>query len=363
MVGREISDLEREVLALPIRYGGLGIQNPVKTSDREYHASDCITHELQDLIIAQDSVISKLDRTKMDASKKLNKTLKEARLKSDFTRLKSQLPESQERALDQASSKGASSWLSALPLQALGYSLNKAEFRDSICLRYNWRIQNVHNFCACGAKNDIDHALVCKKGGYVTFRHNALRDAEAELLREVSRDVRTEPLLLPTDKNSHPPGTNVQDKAPSDIVATGLWGTFERTYFDVRVTHAGAKSNSGIPLEKLLTKNELEKKRKYNSRVIHTEKSSFVPLVYSTAGSTGPECEKHHRRVADLISRKRNEKYGHIMNHIRTRIRFSLLKSVLISIRGIRGKDYKRTTPISFVPFNLIPQEDAYECP
>ena len=203
---------------------------------------------------------SNLDRTKMDTSKKLNKTFKEERLKLDFKSLKSQLSEDQGRALEQATHKGASSWLSALPIQALGYCLNKAEFRDSICLRYSWRIQNVHNFCACGAKNDIDHALVCKKGGYVSFRHDALRDAEAELLKEVCRDVRTEPMLLPTDKKSHPPGTNIQDQARLDIVATGLWGTFERTYFDVRVTHAGAKSNSGIPLEKLLTKNELEKR-------------------------------------------------------------------------------------------------------
>ena len=60
---------------------------------------------------------------------------------------------------------------------------------------------------------------------------------------------------------------------------------------------------------------------------------------------------------------ERNETYGHVMIYIRTRIRISLLKSVLISIRGIRGKGYKKTTPISFVLFNLIPQEDAYECP
>ena len=47
-----------------------------------------------------------------------------------------------------------------------------------------------------------------------------------------------------------------------------LWGTFERTYLDVRVTHAEAKSNCGIPRKKLLTKNELEKKTKYNSKAV-----------------------------------------------------------------------------------------------
>ena len=132
------------------------------------------------------------------------KSIKEARLKSDYDNLKNHLPKDQQRAFEQATHKGASSWLSALPLKALGYCLNKAEFRDSICLRYNWKIKDVHNFCACGAKNDIDHVMTCKKGGYVSFRHNALRDTKAELLKEVCRDVRTEPLLLPTDEKSHP---------------------------------------------------------------------------------------------------------------------------------------------------------------
>ena len=209
----------------------------------------------------------------------------------------------------------------------------------------------------------LDHVMTCKKGGYVSFRHNALRDTEAELLKEVCRDVRTEPLLLPTDEKSHPPGTNTQDQARLDVVATGLWGTFERTYFDVRVTHAGAKSNSDIPLEKLLSRNENEKRRKYSSRVINTEKSSFVPLVYSTAGSTGQECQRHHKRLAERISIKRRELYSHVINHIRTRIRFALLKSVLIAIRGIRGKETRGTIPLSFIPFNLIPEEKTYESP
>ena len=37
LVGRPVSDRERSMLSLPYRYGGLGIQNPVKTADREYN--------------------------------------------------------------------------------------------------------------------------------------------------------------------------------------------------------------------------------------------------------------------------------------------------------------------------------------
>ena len=34
VIGRKVPDVERRVLALPVRYGGLGISNPVLTVDR-----------------------------------------------------------------------------------------------------------------------------------------------------------------------------------------------------------------------------------------------------------------------------------------------------------------------------------------
>ena len=43
IVGRNVSDLERRIFSLPVRYGGLGISNPVETCNREYQASKTIT--------------------------------------------------------------------------------------------------------------------------------------------------------------------------------------------------------------------------------------------------------------------------------------------------------------------------------
>jgi len=43
-------------------------------------------------------------------------------------------PESQ--LIKGAMEKGASSWLSALPIKAIGYALNKQEFTNAICMRY-----------------------------------------------------------------------------------------------------------------------------------------------------------------------------------------------------------------------------------
>ena len=61
----------------------------------------------------------------------------------------------------------------------------------------------------------------------------------AEILKDICIDVRTEPGLLPVNPATLC-STAIQianDQARLDIVATGLWAPFERTYFDVRITH------------------------------------------------------------------------------------------------------------------------------
>ena len=77
ILGRNVDSFERDMLALPLRYGGLGIQNPAKTADREYEASKRITRQLTDLIFNQDQDLSKLDRSL------INKTKAELRLEKD----------------------------------------------------------------------------------------------------------------------------------------------------------------------------------------------------------------------------------------------------------------------------------------
>ena len=83
------------------------------------------------------------------------------------------------------------------------------------------------------------------------------------------------------------------------------------------------------------------------------EKGSFTPIVGTTFGGMGREAERHHKRIASLIATKRNEEYGDVLNHIRTRLRFSVLKSVLTAVRGVRGKT-RPSAPISTISFNLI---------
>ena len=107
----------------------------------------------------------------------------------------------------------------------MGYTLNKREFVDAISLRYGWPIKVMPNYCACGDKNSVEHTLTCKKGGFISMRHNAVRDAEAALMKEVSNDVLIEPELLPVGNTQLANGTNIKAKARLGVAATGIWSS------------------------------------------------------------------------------------------------------------------------------------------
>lgn len=142
----------------------------------------------------------------------------------------------------------------------------------------------------------------------------------------------------------------------------GFWSAFERTFLDVRVFNPNSASYSSKSLDQLYKEHENAKKRQYCDRVLNIEKGSFTPLVFTSSGGMSPECGKFHKRLALLIAEKRNESYSHVINYLRTRINFTLTKSILIAIRGVRGPIKKQyTTPVSQLSFNLVPSLDVMD--
>ena len=193
------------------------------------------------------------------------------------------------------------------------------------------------------------------------IRHNAIRDTEAKIMQEVAHDVKIEPNLQsvsPIMKLKK--GSNTADNARLDVSAKGIFSSHEVTFFDIRITNPNNASNCEKPLSDIYKKHEQEKMGMYNDRVLQVEKSSFVPLVYTTSGGMGPQNETLHKRLANLIAEQRKERFSDVMDHIRTRLRFALLKSILTAVRGRRGK--KMTDhDLSNISFNLIPASDTYE--
>ena len=121
LVGRTVSTIERSIIALPYRYGGLGIQDPTEVSNTEYQRSKQITEQLTEMIIRQDMDVTKLDNEDTKKKKREMKKQREIALKNKMLQIKEKLNEKDKKILEGAQEKGASAWLSSLPIKSLGY--------------------------------------------------------------------------------------------------------------------------------------------------------------------------------------------------------------------------------------------------
>ena len=308
-----------------------------------------------DIIYRQETNFNNYKKEEVQERINAVKAEKESRLKEELEKIIDLVDPKMKRNLELAQETGSGAWLSVRPIQSYGYTLNKQEFRDSVCLRYGWNIPNTSSYCECGKENSIDHTLSCKKGGYVIMRHNKVRDLEAELMGEVCHNVQTEPELLPIDENHYlnRSTTATGERSRPDVSGVGVHGAYDKTFLDIIITHPNCPSNVNKPTDQIYRTKEREKKYKYNERILQIEKASFTPIVGSTFGGWGNEANRHHKRIATLLANKNNENYADVINHIRTRLRFCVLKSVLVAIRGVRGKT-RKAAPISSLSFNLI---------
>ena len=94
--------------------------------------------------------------------KREHQALKTASVRSRMESIDSTLPSDLLRSVNQSRDKGASSWLTTVPLVDQGLVLNKQEFRDSLRLRYNMPLSDLPSKCVCGEKYTVCHALSCK---------------------------------------------------------------------------------------------------------------------------------------------------------------------------------------------------------
>ena len=74
--------------------------------------------------------------------------------------MKNSLPTKTKQAVELATEKGSSNWLTVIPLKELDYNLNKKEFSDAIKLRYDWEITDTPMICSWGDQFSVDHAVV-----------------------------------------------------------------------------------------------------------------------------------------------------------------------------------------------------------
>ena len=255
----------------------------------------------------------------------------------------------QQFLLSIAAEKGVSSWLTAEPSFSNGTVLNKSDFKDALCLRYGFSLDGLATACVCGADLTVDHALTCPSGGYPTARHNEVRDFLADVLRSVCADVEVEPqLLCYNDETLAGRTANRSSEARLDIRARGFWSRQQEAFFDIRVTHPKADLLSVTKAKEHLAANEREKKRQYGERVNTIERGSFTPLVFSTSGMVGRECGRFLKDlVAAIVDRNSDLQYAHVMNILRCKLAFCLLRWNVTCMRGCRAS-YKKHRASNF---------------
>ena len=173
-------DLERSMLALPCRDGGMGIINPTTLSS-QYDSSIKITQSLVERIILQDSSMDGVQSAMKLVKTHVRKQIRDCS-KAQATSLLSEFDPEPRRALELAAEKGASSWLTTKPLKRYGFHLHKGAFRDSLHLRYGWTPPKLPTTCASGKHFTVSHAMSCTLGGYPALRHNEIRDLTATML-------------------------------------------------------------------------------------------------------------------------------------------------------------------------------------
>ena len=150
--------------------------------------------------------------------------------KATAMELKNRLPNSLRQCVAAGEEKGASSWLSAIPLESHGFVLHKGAFRAALVLRYNWPFKHFGPTCACCSHLYAGHVLICQYNGFHTLRHDNLRDMTSELLSEVCRSVVSEPPLQALSGEQLPTSCNRNDDARADIKAHGFWNRYEDAF-------------------------------------------------------------------------------------------------------------------------------------
>ncbi|CAH3174619.1 unnamed protein product [Porites lobata] len=113
---------ERDLLELPVRLGGLGLVNPARTASQEYEASVKITGPLVRQIVKQ--AHEPPDETEIKTLQANARREKDELLKMQCEQVRESLPSKTERAVELATEKGASNWLTVIPIKEMNFNLN-----------------------------------------------------------------------------------------------------------------------------------------------------------------------------------------------------------------------------------------------
>ena len=237
--------------------------------------------------------------------------------------------------------KGASSWLSVIPLKEMNFTLNKREFRDAIKLRYGWEFNDIPTVCVCG-----DFLTLTML--WFVWVEDILYNGTTKF--EISRLKFCKLCVLTSKWSRFSKKLRGKYLSAAEGFQQGPWpaagypcADIQSAFFDVRVCHPNADSYKNLIPEQIYKLHENDKRRLYSSRVLEVERGTFTPFVFTTTRGISNECQRYHSRLAELLAVKKQESYASTIAWIRTRVSFAILRSALVCLRGSRSR--RRTIP------------------
>ena len=197
--------------------------------------------------------------------------------------------------------------------------MSKGEFRDALCLRFDWQVPNLPLTCVCGKSFTVQHAFSCPCDGFPSIHHNELRNLTVELLSEVCTDVGIEPALQSLD--SEPLWYVTANREDGARLARDVWGpNRQHAFFDIRVFNPFASSYSRSPLSQCYVTNEQEKRRTYDERVRGVERHVSLLWCFSASGGMGPSATTDYKKLASMLADKWDMNYYKCLFWLRCRL-------------------------------------------
>ena len=198
---------------------------------------------------------------------------------------------------------GSSKWLIVILMREFNYAFNKQQFWESIritvLLAYSRSIGQllVWRKLQCPARHNT---MVCKKGGFMTLRHNKVKDKIITLFSDVCKDIELEPFLLLSngEQKAMRKTAKTNDDVRADIYARSfqVGGQRNLRFFD---PNAGRYSKQ--TLKHCYSLNENQEKCQYNTRIMEVDQSSFTSLSFTIVRGMGVEGRVFYSRLVTLF--------------------------------------------------------------
>ena len=126
--------------------------------------------------------------------------------------------------------------------------------------------------------------------------------------------MQVEPHLQPvTGETMRHRTANTDAEARSDISTCGFWGSrFEKVFMDVRIFNPNAALYRNQTPAACFRRQK--KRHQYDQRVREVEHASFSPHIFSTSGGMGKSTSIVYKRLAHLLSLKRDKSYSNVIH-------------------------------------------------